>query len=368
MKNLENLLIQATDLKTKMKELATIAIMPRLTKRQRKIAGMIVENLMTKQDWTIDAFLSQPMSRTNSRAIARSEAEIVHRYKSMDKSIELNKFSKLKTKKGPKHDKARFFGIEIECIIPYESNEDNEGEHCGDEDCMDCDNGDYHNDGETGTERVKKAFQDARLFDMDIKGDGSIGDYESSEFGLEIAFTCSINNLEKIDRVCAVLNKLGARVNKSCGLHVHVDMRNRDAKTQGQRLVNVLPILRRLVPESRRTNTYCLDNKGKLKYSSRYYAINWNSFQKYKTVEVRLHSSTTNATKIKNWVTLLNASVECTALDSKKFKSIEKLITDDALAMLGLNSEIRRFFLKREVVFSNTAINTEQRENNTEAA
>lgn len=46
----------------------------------------------------------------------------------------------------------------------------------------------------------------------------------------------------QIDVVCNVLNRIGARVNRSCGLHVHVGL---DPTTIG--LGNTLPTLRRLL-------------------------------------------------------------------------------------------------------------------------
>lgn len=363
MKNLENLLLQATDLKSKMREIAIQALESQLTKRQCKIAGKLADKLID-QGWSLDDFFK--ISRASGRTIARFEGELINRYKQsvVPNTLNASKIAKLKTQVKPKHDLARFFGIEIECIIPMNS----EDEYCDDcEDSM-CDCIMDRRD-ESISNKLKTAFKNARLFDIEVKGDGSISDYNGSEESpVEITFTCSINNLEKIDRVCKVLNQMNARVNKSCGLHVHVDMRKRDAETESKRLINALPILRRLVPETRRTNTYCLDNKGKLKHSSRYYAVNFQAMRTHNTVEVRLHSSTTNSSKIKNWILLLNTIVENKALDSKKYTTIAKMITDDALSFFGLDSDLRRFFLKREVVFSNVSINTEQRESNSEAA
>jgi Putative amidoligase enzyme len=64
-----------------------------------------------------------------------------------------------------------------------------------------------------------------------------------------------------------------------------------------------------MVPKSRtRENTYCkLNPAGELNPNDRYYAINWCSWCEHKTIEVRLHSGTTSAEKIKNWVEILDA-------------------------------------------------------------
>ena len=55
--------------------------------------------------------------------------------------------------------------------------------------------------------------------------------------------------------------------------------------------------------------------------NDRYYMINGTALKKYKTIEVRLHSGTTNFNKIKNWVELLKGIVKSeapifTSLDS----------------------------------------------------
>jgi len=66
--------------------------------------------------------------------------------------------------------------------------------------------------------------------------------------------------LESIKTVCGVLNSLGVKVNRSCGLHVHVDARDATQLQLGNLLKqwakfegNVMELL----PPSRRENTYC---------------------------------------------------------------------------------------------------------------
>ena len=266
-------------------------------------------------------------------------------------------------KNGPKHDKARFFGVEIECFLPgdngqWEHDYDNEDD-CENDNCNCADNN-TSNDSEY-RKALKEKFKAAGLQDIDVKHDGSI-EAESGHYAAEITFTFSVNNYEKIAKVCKVLNDNGAKVNKSCGMHVHIDMRKLNASDiilQGENLVAALPVLQRLVPKSRVKNTYCLDNKGKFKQNSRYYAINSQSLSSHTTIEVRLHSATTNAEKITNWVKLLNT------ITSKNLglstNAVSKMITADFLQLLGLDSDTIRYFLKREFLFENESVNCEQK-------
>jgi len=112
-------------------------------------------------------------------------------------------------------------------------------------------------------------------------------------------------------KLCKELSKIDAYVNKTCGLHVHLDMR--DLLNEGKRtttrvhnLVQCLPFLSSLVPESRRSNSFCkLGKTDRNSSDRRYYAINTESMKKHKTIEVRLHSGTVEFEKITNWVKLL---------------------------------------------------------------
>jgi hypothetical protein len=91
-------------------------------------------------------------------------------------------------------------------------------------------------------------------------------------------------------------------------MHVHLDARHLDAKAVkaiGAKFKKVLPVMGKMVPESRRENSFCrLDVSGLT--GSRYFAVNLTAFKKYRTVEIRLHSSTTDFNKIIQWATLLS--------------------------------------------------------------
>ena len=103
----------------------------------------------------------------------------------------------------------------------------------------------------------------------------------------------------RLYQACERLRDAGAEVNRSCGLHVHIDCRDISAtaaNTRAKRLREALPWLRRMVPSSRLSNNYCNGSRG------RYMPINTESYHKHSTVEVRLHSGTLDADKIRNWI------------------------------------------------------------------
>lgn len=101
----------------------------------------------------------------------------------------------------------------------------------------------------------------------------------------------------------------------------------------------VEPVIRSMLPLSRRYNTYCLPlvsahrpytNSGRSSITSgltRYTGFNLCSFSEHGTIEVRYHEGTVNAEKIRHWVRL------CTAL-------IHKAVTYDPSQF---NSEVAPF-------------------------
>ena len=149
--------------------------------------------------------------------------------------------------------------------------------------------------------------------------------------------------LEQLKKACEALKEAGAKVNRKCGLHVHHDVNDYNAK----QIANIFAIyiklektIDTLVPESRRANNniFCgslyagrtqqqmLD---KLKavntiedikriWSTRYLKVNFQSYVKYGTIEFRQHSGTTEFEKIYNWILLTQQMVDMSATPVQK--------------------------------------------------
>ncbi len=230
-----------------------------------------------------------------------------------------------------------YIGVEIECFIPYgsmglDSLEERDCDDCGgsgvvqdsdgdDITCGTCDGSGVTGGGdEDSMERPARNFLKAeiikrRIANVQFKGDGSIDCDTSEYFPIEFTVLMLKDDRKPLERLCKMLNDLGAEVNKSCGLHVHLDQRDlyirsdndydkQEVTIRANRLGNALGLLASMVPAPRRNNDYCLLQVSGFS-SDRYSAINKTALYKYGTIEIRLHSASTNYKKINNWVSLL---------------------------------------------------------------
>lgn len=140
--------------------------------------------------------------------------------------------------------------------------------------------------------------------------------------------------LEEIKKVCEVLNRLGCKINKKCGLHVHHyagDLNVKNFKNLYVAYAKYEGLIDRLQPESRRTNNeYCrsllsgggydnlVNRLNECKtidqirgiYYTRYMKLNIESYIKYGTIEFRQCAGTTDANKIINWIMFTQLMVE----------------------------------------------------------
>ena len=135
--------------------------------------------------------------------------------------------------------------------------------------------------------------------------------------------------LDELEKVYTVLNECGAKVDRSCGTHVHFDI----ADYTVEDMVSFLnlyykehTLIDHLVPASRRDNRYCQqlrtadikrinerfeddriqgirDIRGIL--YSRYRTVNLDSYVKYGTIEFRQHGGTTEFEKMEAWIILM---------------------------------------------------------------
>lgn len=146
--------------------------------------------------------------------------------------------------------------------------------------------------------------------------DGSISTTETHNEAVEFRFLLPEEKKDAILNTFQRVMMPYLKVNESCGLHVHLDMRNRNYARSFERLVDVTPILMSMVPKSRRENRYCKVNQDKKEHllrntaDYRYRVINPDSYRKYRTLEVRVHSGTILANKIINWINLLTHVID----------------------------------------------------------
>lgn len=205
-----------------------------------------------------------------------------------------------------------------------------------------------------GTREAAAAFNPANIKvpGIALKRDGSI--HATAAGQATYAYAQEANGLFRVGQwarlyaFCSRMQKAGAIVNRTCGLHVHLDTRDTDrskAQKRARRLKAALPLLLSLVPQSRRENTFC---KPSLSYNDRYNAINGTTIGSKGTIEIRLHSGSLDADKIVMWVRLLlfisRRSIRKGAMDS-----IEALLASDVA------SEVKLWAVERYRKFNQTA-------------
>jgi hypothetical protein len=166
-----------------------------------------------------------------------------------------------------------------------------------------------------------------------LKGDGSVR--PDSGKGQNTHEICILATNEQysdiVNRVTKILNDSGGYVNKTCGFHVHLDMRSRNTQDSYNNLRAAESILYRMLPISRKKNDFCKPSRGRDLYeaerkSDRYKGINVKSLRRHQTIEVRMHSGTIDATKINNWIKLLNQIVDTSSVGNKQIRSVSGLV------------------------------------------
>jgi len=150
---------------------------------------------------------------------------------------------------------------------------------------------------------------------LSLGSDGSVRP-EPGKYGHELRILCQETEVESVVRnVYKVLSKYNAKVNKSCGTHVHLDMRSRDRKMVFANLVKAQNIFYKMNPKYRKEGQFSrptvhsdldaafANNPGGR--NSRYWGVNFESLSRHQTFEIRIHAGMVDADKIINWVKLL---------------------------------------------------------------
>lgn len=209
--------------------------------------------------------------------------------------------------------KHKYLGIEIEFVTPFEY-----------EKVMDLlvasDLSNYCHLGSDGSiEEVIYTGNKVRREMFDNIGSlvgHELVDEELCGEGFELRVLCTeVELVSVMKRVGTVLKQCKAQVNESCGLHVHLDMRNRDFVKSAKHLLLKQNEMFNMVPTHRKYNSYCAFNdltpsgvKKRLRLNKTVNtaglgrsAVNICAYNVHKTIEIRLHEGTTNWVEIVNW-------------------------------------------------------------------
>ncbi len=216
-----------------------------------------------------------------------------------------------------------------------------------------------------------------------IKTDGSI----SERTGFEVVSRVleGEEGLAEVAKVCEVLEGLGAKVNASCGMHIHHDVTGwgiQKFRNLFKRFIKFETALDSVQPEGRRgnNNRYCrsmifaadmiskidscrtVRDLSALYVNNRYYKLNLQSFFRMGTIEFRNHAGTVNAAKICNYIRLTGAMVK-DADDNVAIKQFTEATTaakalDTMLAGMTrrghISGSVATFYKKRYAKFATT--------------
>lgn len=177
--------------------------------------------------------------------------------------------------------------------------------------------------------------------------------------------------LIELSKALDALHNAGAKVNTTCGIHVHVDtvgMNGMQRKNFFNAYVKNQLLMDRLVSQSRRNNrnyTCPFSNSQAEHYAnlaeqgslgnSRYWTVNVNSFPKYGTLEFRQHQGSLSGKKVVAWVQLLLGmakTAQATTTETyTEYTSVQALLEGN-----GINATTKAFILRREAVLNRQAV------------
>lgn len=152
-------------------------------------------------------------------------------------------------------------------------------------------------------EIMEKVLENDLEKNVHLADDGSI----NAGFGRSLEMRVLLKEKtvkEELEKLAKVM-KRGFGVNNSCGLHIHLDMRNRDVDKCYQRLLKFQDILFGMVKSQRWNSGFCNYTVEGESLNSRYVAINRSSYKRHKTIEIRLHHATLNMKLVGKWINLL---------------------------------------------------------------
>lgn len=173
---------------------------------------------------------------------------------------------------------------------------------------------------------LQNALNQAGLTSWKLGYDGSIRGTDT--FELVSPILVGEDGINQLERVCQILEAKRAKVNKSCGLHIHFEARSFSLSSWKNLFHNygtLEGVIDSMMPESRRgtTNYYCasiINRVAKVEAANsvqqvvaalptRYHKVNTKSFTEHGTVEFRQHSGTIEFAKISNWINFLHGLV-----------------------------------------------------------
>ena len=183
----------------------------------------------------------------------------------------------------------------------------------------------------------------------------------------------------ELEKVAKALANAGASADSSCGLHVHLDIKDftaNDLRGIIERYSSFEQEIDKFMPRSRRgeSNTYCRSliplmdilNNRNTNYNyynnaisywnsdnsdmvprgfyERYMKVNLQSYVRQRTIEFRHHSGTVNAKKITNWVKFIMQFTDFSKIKSGNYNKLFHHLYDRHLTNAEINQNHTKIF------------------------
>ena len=227
--------------------------------------------------------------------------------------------------------------------------------------------------------RIQNAFDRAGIRGCQVKPDGTPN--VDAEIVLPPLADCQVA-FEYLEKICSTLSNVGADVNRSCGLHVHISNAPLNDDTHAarftgesiqhtsrtgrflsqhgepmdavivkdimQRYERQQDTLNRMFPNSRTNNRYCqplnatrIANANTIQELNhgKFYAVNLDTWRRG-TIEFRQHSGTIDATKIWNWVQFILNLVNWTQTERIDTNASRTIVQETPVAPFRRNSRV----------------------------
>jgi hypothetical protein len=169
------------------------------------------------------------------------------------------------------------------------------------------------------------------------------------------------DGLRQLKTVSLIVKALEAKVNRTCGMHIHFDATYFNLKTFRNIFVNYSKLeseIDSFMPESRRgnSNRFCksltefennikaisdnsttldgLNAINRITGNTRYLKINIQSYWRQKSIEFRQHSSTVKFEKIQNWILFLARMIEFSKhaqLETGNWNSFKRFLPNEMI-------------------------------------
>jgi hypothetical protein len=184
-----------------------------------------------------------------------------------------------------------------------------------------------------------------------VKSDASIVTTKAHMHAVEIAIIAAENEFKQVINKVIDLIKDFSKINKSCGLHVHLDARNRNIKHLYKSLYESQNLLYSICDRERVNNNYCkmtnfYEEYGGYSYGGdRYQGINRGAFSKFKTLEVRIMNGSLNKTLLNNYIHLLIKIASKTQFYTDKAFILNSF--DSAVITYNITSNLANYLRKR---------------------